>query len=93
MSQIELILSRHGETEENKLHIMQGQLPGHLSELGKQQAKALAETLDKEELDVIVCSDLARHSNGRRPAERIAAGGDSSSSRNGLGHIYRESCG
>ena len=49
MSQIELILSRHGETEENKLHIMQGQLPGHLSELGKQQAKALAETLDKEE--------------------------------------------
>lgn len=56
MSQIELILSRHGETEENKLHIMQGQLPGHLSELGKQQAKALAETLDKEELDVIVCA-------------------------------------
>ena len=68
MSQIELILSRHGETEENKLHIMQGQLPGHLSELGK-------------------------HSNGRRPAERITAGGDSSSSRNGLGHIYRESSG
>ena len=24
MSQVELILSRHGETEENKLHIMQG---------------------------------------------------------------------
>lgn len=45
MSQIELILSRHGETEENKLHIMQGQLPGHLSELGKQQAEALAENV------------------------------------------------
>ena len=60
MSQIELILSRHGETEENKRHIMQGQLPGHLSEQGKQQAEALAEMLDKEELDVIVCSDLAR---------------------------------
>ena len=77
MSQIELILSRHGETEENKLHIMQGQLPGHLSELGKQQAKALAETLDKEELDVIVCSDLARSYDtamARAPAERIAAG-------------------
>ena len=88
MSQIELILSRHGETEENKLHIMQGQLPGHLSELGKQQAKALAETLDKEELDVIVCSDLARSYD-----TAIAAGGDSSSSRNGLGHIYRESSG
>ena len=57
MSQIELILSRHGETEENKLHIMQGQLPGHLSELGKQQAEALAEMLDKEELDVIIVPD------------------------------------
>ncbi len=33
---------------------MQGQLTGHLSELGKQQAEALAEMLDKEELDVIV---------------------------------------
>lgn len=39
MSQIELILSRHGETEENKLHIMQGQLPGHLSELGNSRPK------------------------------------------------------
>lgn len=60
MEQIELILSRHGETEENKLHIMQGQLPGHLSEVGKQQAEALAEKLNDEALDVIVCSDLAR---------------------------------
>ncbi|MCD7852017.1 MAG: histidine phosphatase family protein [Parabacteroides sp.] len=60
MEQIELILSRHGETEENKQHIMQGQLPGHLSKQGKQQAEALAENLEKEELDVIVCSDLAR---------------------------------
>ena len=30
-STISLILSRHGETEENKLRIMQGQMPGHLS--------------------------------------------------------------
>lgn len=60
MEKIELILSRHGETEENKLHIMQGQLPGHLSELGKQQAEALAEQLAEEKIDVIVCSDLAR---------------------------------
>lgn len=57
---ISLILSRHGETEENKLHIMQGQMPGHLSELGKQQAEQLAELLAEEEIDVIVCSDLAR---------------------------------
>ena len=57
---ISLILSRHGETEENKLHIMQGQMPGHLSELGKQQAEQLADLLEEEEIDVIVSSDLAR---------------------------------
>lgn len=60
MEKIDLILSRHGETEENKLHIMQGQLPGHLSEQGKLQAEALAYKLENEEIDVIVCSDLAR---------------------------------
>lgn len=59
-STISLILSRHGETEENKLHIMQGQMPGHLSELGKQQAEQLAELLEEEEIDVIVSSDLAQ---------------------------------
>lgn len=57
---ISLILSRHGETEENKLHIMQGQMPGHLSELGKQQAEQLADLLEKENIDIIVSSDLAR---------------------------------
>ncbi len=50
MSQIELILSRHGETEENKLHIMQGQLPGHLSELGKQQAKSISRNAGQGEV-------------------------------------------
>lgn len=58
-----LILSRHGETEENIRHIMQGQMPGHLSELGKQQAEQLADLLEKEDIDVIVCSDLARSYN------------------------------
>lgn len=60
MKPIELILSRHGETEENKLHIMQGQLPGYLSDLGKRQAERLADMLENASLDVIVCSDLAR---------------------------------
>lgn len=57
---IRLILSRHGETEENKLHIMQGQMPGHLSELGKEQAARLAQLLECEMLDAVICSDLAR---------------------------------
>ncbi|WP_302430206.1 hypothetical protein [Parabacteroides hominis] len=36
---------------------------------------------------------LSRHGNGRCPAERVAAGGDSPPSRNGLGRIYREGSG
>ncbi len=57
---LSLILSRHGETEENKLHIMQGQMPGHLSALGRQQAEELADRLEGEDIDVVVCSNLLR---------------------------------
>lgn len=60
MKQIELILSRHGETEENKQRILQGQMPGHLSETGKEQAEQLADLLENEPIDIIICSDLAR---------------------------------
>jgi broad specificity phosphatase PhoE len=55
-----LIITRHGETEENKLDIIQGQLPGTLSDLGKEQAEKLAERLSEEKMDVILSSDLAR---------------------------------
>ncbi len=57
---MELILSRHGETLENQRHILQGQLPGTLSPLGIAQAEKLAELLQKEKIDHIVSSDLAR---------------------------------
>ena len=55
-----LILTRHGETLENKKGVMQGHMPGTLSPLGIQQAEDLAEKLRGEEIDAIVCSDLAR---------------------------------
>lgn len=55
-----LILVRHGETEENKLHILQGNMPGTLSEQGKIQAKEAAERLRSVAFDVCVCSDLKR---------------------------------
>lgn len=55
-----LILVRHGETEENVKHILQGHLPGTLSELGKEQAKKAAEQLRSVAFDVCVCSDLKR---------------------------------
>lgn len=57
---IEFILTRHGETLENQRHILQGQMPGTLSPLGKQQAQELACSLEGEVLDAVVCSDLAR---------------------------------
>lgn len=60
MKQIEILLTRHGETLENKQDIMQGHMPGTLSPLGIQQAHCLAELLNGEEIEAIVCSDLAR---------------------------------
>ena len=51
---------RHGETEWNRQGLLQGQLNSPLSELGLNQAKALAEFFDSHDWDHIVCSDLGR---------------------------------
>ena len=40
-----LYIIRHGETEENKQMILQGHLPGTLTEKGKQQIKNTSERL------------------------------------------------
>ena len=55
-----IILTRHGETEENIKGIMQGHLPGKLTEKGIEQAKRLALRLKDEKIDAIYSSDLAR---------------------------------
>lgn len=60
MKKIDLLLTRHGETLENQRHILQGQLPGTLSPLGIEQANRLADKLADVQIEVIVCSDLAR---------------------------------
>ena len=60
---MKIIIIRHGETEENKKGIVQGQIPGHLSELGKEQAKKVAKRLSKEKINVIYSSDLDRAKN------------------------------
>lgn len=57
---MKLILTRHGETEENIKGIIQGHMPGKLSENGIQQAKKLAERLKNEKIDAIYSSDLKR---------------------------------
>lgn len=70
MKKITLLLTRHGETIENEKNILQGQLPGTLSEKGLRQAEELADRLADTQLDVIVSSDLER---SRRTAEIVAA--------------------
>jgi broad specificity phosphatase PhoE len=57
---MKLILTRHGETEENKEGILQGWKSGILSETGRQQAALLGERLKKTKIDVIYTSDLGR---------------------------------
>lgn len=60
---MKLIITRHGETEENKSGIFQGHLPGKLSPLGIEQAKKLALRLKDENIDFIYSSDLIRSSD------------------------------
>lgn len=57
---MKLIITRHGETIENKKGITQGHLPGHLNKLGIQQARRLAKRLKDEKIDFIYSSDLKR---------------------------------
>lgn len=55
-----IIVTRHGETEENRDRVLMGHLPGVLSDLGKEQALRLAKRLKNEKIDLIVSSDLDR---------------------------------
>ncbi len=57
---MKLIITRHGETIENKRGILQGHLHGTLSKKGIDQAKRVAERLKDEKIDAIYSSDLAR---------------------------------
>ncbi len=55
-----LLITRHGETEENAKRILMGSLHGKLSKWGGEQAKKLAERLKRENFDCIYSSDLKR---------------------------------
>lgn len=64
-----LILTRHGETVENSMKLIQGQSEGHLSEKGLHQAERLAKRLEGEKIDFIYSSDQER---ARITAEIVA---------------------
>ena len=55
-----LYLYRHGETAENRLHILQGCMPGTLTEEGRAQIAASVPTLQSIPFDIILCSDIQR---------------------------------
>jgi glucosyl-3-phosphoglycerate phosphatase len=55
-----LVMLRHGQTEYNAGSRMQGQLDTELTDLGREQAVAVAEVLAKRQPLVIVSSDLRR---------------------------------
>lgn len=55
-----LYLYRHGETEENRNHILQGCMPGTLTEEGMQNIRESISVLNPLLLDSIICSDLKR---------------------------------
>ncbi len=60
---MKLILTRHGETEENVKGIIQGQSDTSLSNIGLGQAKKVAFRLKDEKIDFIYSSDLKRAAN------------------------------
>jgi probable phosphoglycerate mutase len=65
-----LLLARHGETDWNRELRIQGSSDVELNELGRGQARALAQELEHVALDAIYSSDLSR---ARQTAEAVAA--------------------
>lgn len=64
-----LLLARHGESDWNRSKRWQGFADRPLTDLGRQQARELADRLDDTELDAVYSSDLQR---ARETANAVA---------------------
>lgn len=74
MVQCELVVVRHGETESNRSHIVQGHRDTSLSAVGERQAARVAAHLAAEQFTKVLSSDLSRAHNTARAI--VAAGPD-----------------
>ena len=63
-----IIITRHGQTDWNFKHLMQGSTDIKLNQKGIEQAEEVASKLEKEIIDLIICSPLVR---ARQTAEII----------------------
>ena len=57
---MEILLTRHGQTEWNFLQKVQGKADIKLNEKGIKQAKDVKDKLKNEQIDLILCSPLIR---------------------------------
>jgi broad specificity phosphatase PhoE len=66
MPPYEIIAIRHGETVENRNRIIQGHLPGRLTEKGKKQALEIGEILkNKFKIDIIISRSISKQMHFR----------------------------
>jgi broad specificity phosphatase PhoE len=67
-----ILLARHGETDWNSERRWQGHADRPLNDVGREQARKLAETLADRAIDVVYSSDLARaHETALIVADRL----------------------
>ncbi|WBW72537.1 fructose-2,6-bisphosphatase, TIGAR-like protein [Schizosaccharomyces osmophilus] len=64
---MKVFLIRHGQTEQNKVGILQGSVDTSLSETGQLQAKLLGSRLSSLDIDQIFCSSMKRCRETIRP--------------------------
>lgn len=57
---MEILLTRHGQTDWNLLKKVQGKADIELNETGIQQAETIRDSLKEERIDLILCSPLKR---------------------------------